>query len=162
MALSLPVKVMVLFWKIHGFKEATIMKRIANIRTLAALLMTSAAVVSCSVKEDIFEEETTIEEEPAVRPEEPAKVYTLSVNATKGGDDETTKALSLDGKTLNATWAQNEEVTVYNKTKKAQLDGTLKAQSDGSSTTLKGSLTGTIENGDELILRFNSANYGHA
>ena len=156
MALSLPVKVLVLHWKIHGIKEATIMKRITNIRTLAALLMASAAIVSCSVKEDIFEEETTIKEEPAVQP---AKVYTLSVNATKGGDDEATKALSLDGKTLNATWAQNEEVTVYNKTKKVPLDGTLKAQSDGNSTTLKGSLTGTIENGDELILRFNSANY---
>ena len=136
------------------------MKRITNIRTLAALLMASAAIVSCSVKEEIFEEETTIEEEPAAQPEEPAKVYTLSVNATKGGDDEATKALSLEGKTLNATWAQNEEVTVYNNTKKVQLYGTLKAQSDGSSTTLKGSLTGTIENGDELILRFNSANYG--
>ena len=132
------------------------MKRFINIRTLAALLMASAAIVSCSVKEDIFEEETTIKEEPAVQP---AKVYTLSVNATKGGDDEATNALSLEGKTLNAAWAQNEEVTVYNNTKKAQLDGTLKAQSDGSSTTLKGSLTGTIENGDELILRFNSANY---
>ena len=128
------------------------MKRITNIRTLAALLMASAAIVSCSVKEDIFEEETIIKEEPA-------KVYTLSVNATKGGDDEATKALSLEGKTLNATWAQNEEVTVYNNTKKVQLDGTLKAQSDGSSTTLKGSLTGTIEKGDELILRFNSADY---
>lgn len=128
------------------------MKRITNIRTLATLLMASAAIVSCSVKEEIFEEETIIKEEPA-------KVYTLSVNATKGGDDEATKALSLDGKTLNAAWAQNEEVTVYNNTKKAQLDGTLKAQSDGSSTTLKGSLTGTIENGDDLILRFNSADY---
>ena len=136
------------------------MKRITNIRTLAALLMASAAIVSCSVKEEIFEEETTIKEEPAVQPAEPAKVYTLSVNATKGGDDEATKALSLDGKRLNATWAQNEEVTVFNNTKKVPLDGTLKAQSDGSSTTLKGSLTGTIENGDELILRFNSASYG--
>lgn len=152
MALSLPVKVMVLLWKLHGNKEATIMKRITNIRTLATLLMASAAIVSCSVKEDIFEEETTIKEEPA-------KVYTLSVNATKGGDDEATKVLSLDGKTLNAAWAQNEEVTVYNNTKKVPLDGTLKAQSDGSSTTLKGNLTGTIENGDKLILRFNSGNY---
>lgn len=152
MALSLPVKVMVLLWKLHGNKEATIMKRITNIRTLAVLLMASAAIVSCSVKEDIFEEETTIKEEPA-------KVYTLSVNATKGGDDEATKVLSLDGKTLNAAWAQNEEVTVYNNTKKVPLDGTLKAQSDGSSTTLKGNLTGTIENGDKLILRFNSGNY---
>ena len=135
------------------------MKRITNIRTLATLLTASAAIVSCSVKEDIFEEETTIEEEPAVQPAEPAKVYTLSVNATKGGDDEATKALSLDGKRLNATWAQNEEVTVFNKTKKVPLDGTLIAQSSGASTELKGTLRGTIENGDELILRFNSANY---
>ena len=157
MALSLSVKVMVLPRKLYGNKEATIMKRITNIRTLATLLMASAAIVSCSVKEDIFEEETTIKEEPAVQP---AKVYTLSVNATKGGDDEATKALSLDGKRLNATWAQNEEVTVFNKTKKVPLDGTLIAQSSGASTELKGTLRGTIENGDELILRFNSANYG--
>ena len=136
------------------------MKRITNIRTLAALLMASAALVSCSFNKEIFEKDTTPEEDPAVQPAEPAKVYTLSVNATKGGDDEATKALSLDGKRLNATWAQNEEVTVFNNTKKVPLDGTLKAQSDGSSTTLKGSLTGTIENGDELILRFNSASYG--
>ena len=135
------------------------MKRITNICTLAALLMASAAIVSCSVKEEIFKEETTIEEEPEVQPEEPAKVYTLSVSATKGGDDETTKALSLDGKTLNASWAEGEKVTVYNKTKKALLEGTLTAQSSGASTTLEGSLTGTIENGDVLILRFNSANY---
>ena len=125
------------------------MKKImTNIRTLAALLIASATFAACSSDDNI------IDEQPASQ-----QVYTLSVSATKGGDEALTRALSLDGKTLNATWAQNEEVTVYNKTKKVPLDGTLKAQSDGSSTTLKGSLTGTIENGDELILRFNSANY---
>ena len=36
------------------------MKRITNIRTLATLLMASAAIVSCSVKEDIFEEEKNL------------------------------------------------------------------------------------------------------
>ena len=128
------------------------MKRITNIRTLATLLMASAAIVSCSVKEDIFEEETTIKEEPA-------KVYTLSVNATKGGDDEATKALSLDGKRLNATWTEGDEVTVYNKTRLAKLDGTLIAQSSGPNTELKGSLRGTIENSDELILSYNNADY---
>ena len=50
-------------------------------------------------------------------------------------------------------------MTVFNKTKKVPLDGTLIAQSSGASTELKGTLRGTIENGDELILRFNSANY---
>jgi len=125
------------------------MKKImTNIRTLAALLIASATFAACSSDDNI------IDEQPASQQE-----YTLSVSATKGGDEALTRALSLDGKTLNATWAQNEEVTVFNNTKKVPLDGTLKAQSDGSSTTLKGSLTGTIENGDELILRFNSANY---
>ncbi len=48
---------MVLPRKLYGNKEATTMKRITNIRTLATLLMASAAIVSCSVKEDIFEED---------------------------------------------------------------------------------------------------------
>lgn len=121
-----------------------------NILSLAALLIVSATFVACTNDDNIIDE-----------PQQPAATgtYTMTVNAQKGGDDATTRALALDGKTLNASWAVGEEVTVYNNTKKAQLDGTLKAQSDGSSTTLKGSLTGTIENGDELILHFNSANY---
>lgn len=121
-----------------------------NILSLAALLIASATFVACTNDDNIINEPQ--------QPANPTGTYTMTIEATKG-DAATTRALTLSGKTLNATWAQNEEVTVYNKTKKALLDGTLKAQSDGSSTTLKGSLTGTIENGDELILRFNSANY---
>ena len=128
-------------------------KMMTNIKTLAALLIASVTFAACSSDDNIIDD-NIIDEQPASQ-----QVYTLSVSATKGGDEALTRALSLDGKTLNATWAQNEEVTVYNKTKKVQLDGTLKAQSSGASTTLEGSLTGTIENGDELILRFNSANY---
>lgn len=121
-----------------------------NILSLAALLIASATFVACTNDDNIINEPQ--------QPANPTGTYTMTIEATKG-DAATTRALTLSGKTLNATWAQNEEVTVYNNTKKVLLDGTLKAQSDGSSTTLKGSLTGTIENGDELILRFNSANY---
>ena len=121
-----------------------------NILLLAALLIASATFVACTNDDNIINEPQ--------QPANPTGTYTMTIEATKG-DAATTRALTLSGKTLNATWAQNEEVTVYNNTKKVLLDGTLKAQSDGSSTTLKGSLTGTIENGDELILRFNSANY---
>jgi hypothetical protein len=77
----------------------------------------------------------------------------MTVNASKGGPA-TNRALSLDGKTLNATWAAGEQVTVYNVTKSAALGGYLEAQSAGASTTLKGSLTGTVEAGDELSLSF--------
>ena len=125
-------------------KENNIMKRyMKSIRTLAVLLMAGAAFVSC-----------TKDEEPA-----PAgKTFTLTVNASKGGDN-ATKNLVLDGHTLNATWAEGEAVTVYNVTKSADLTGTLTAQSSGVSTTLKGSLTGTIEDGDELLLKFLSPSY---
>ena len=100
-----------------------------------------AALVSCK-------KETA----PVSVPEEKApQVYALSVDATKGAD---VKALSLDGKTLNAAWAVGEQVAVYNVTKSAALGGYLEAQSAGASTTLKGSLTGTVEAGDELRLLF--------
>lgn len=121
-----------------------------NILSLAALLIASATFVACTNDDNIINEPQ--------QPANPTGTYTMTIEATKG-DAATTRALTLSGKTLNASWAVGEEVTVYNNTKKVLLDGTLKAQSDGSSTTLKGSLTGTIENGDELILRFNSANY---
>ena len=100
-----------------------------------------AALVSCK-------KETA----PVSVPEEKApQVYALSVDATKGAD---VKALSLDGRTLNAAWAVGEQVTVYNVTRSAALGGYLEAQSTGASTTLKGSLTGTVEADDELRLSF--------
>lgn len=128
-------------------------KIITDIRTLAALLIASATFVACSSDDNIIDD-NIIDEQPASQ-----QVYTLSVSATKGGDEALTRALSLVGKTLNASWAEGEEVTVYNVTKTAVLGGVLTAQSSGSSTTLKGTLTGTIEAGDVLDLLFRGANY---
>lgn len=126
-------------------KEDTTMKKIIfNIKTLAALLMASAAVfTACSSDDNITGEQ------PAALSQQ---TYNMSVNASKG--DAATRALSLSGKTLNATWAAGEKVAVYNVTKSAALGGYLEAQSAGASTTLKGSLTGTIEADDELRLSF--------
>ena len=112
---------------------------------LAALLMAGAAMTACSSDDNIAND--------AQQPVNPTGKYTMTVNASKGGPA-TNRALSLDGKTLNATWAAGEQVTVYNVTKSAALDGYLEAQSAGASTTLKGSLTGTVEAGDELRLSF--------
>ena len=114
----------------------------------------------------------SIAEEPQ-QPENPAKkTYTMTVTASKGGDDSAlaramadagltggdaqTRALSLssDGKTLDATWAEGETVTVYNETKNVDLEGTLTAQTSGASTTLTGTLSGTINADDELSLFF--------
>ncbi len=119
------------------------MKSMLKITCLSAACIAALALVSC-------QKETT--PAPAPAPEQPsAKTYTLTVDATKGDD---VKALSLDGQTLNAAWAVGEQVTVYNVTKSEALGGYLEAQSAGTSTTLKGSLTGTVEAGDELRLSF--------
>lgn len=108
----------------------------------------AALCVACSSTED----DNT---EKKVDPTGP-KTYVMTIDADKGND---TRALSLDDKRLNSTWAQGEEVTVYNVTKSADISGSLVAQSSGASTTLKGTLTGTIEKGDELKLKFLSPNY---
>ena len=110
---------------------------------MAALLLAGvSATVSCT-KDD---------NQPAE-----GKTYHMTITASKGG--ESAKALTVDGTTISATWAEGETVTVYNVTKGAALEGTLAAQSSGASTTLKGSLTGTIEAGDELKLKFCSPDY---
>ena len=120
--------------------------------SLAALLIASATFVACSNDDNI------IDEQP-VQPTQ-SQEYTMTVSAQKGEDEATTRALSLDGSTLNATWGEDDKVTVYNVTKGAALTGTLKAETAGSaSATLKGTLTGTIENGDELWLSFCSGDY---
>ena len=101
-------------------------------------------------------------------PQEPAKVqtYKMSINASKGAENNNQangprKVLGLDGNTLNASWAAGERVTVYNVTKDADLGGYLEAQSSGASTTLLGDLTGAIEAGDVLTLKFLSADYAN-
>ena len=113
-------------------------KNLKSILMLAALLMAGAATTSCSNDEEV--------NEPAV------KTYHMSINVTKGSDA-LTRALSLDGTTLNASWATGEKVYVYSIASSAKL-GYLEAQSDGASTTLDGTLTGTIKVGDMLLLIF--------
>ena len=129
-------------------------KYFSNIRTLAALLMAGAAFAACS------SDENTIEQ-----PANPAgeQVYTLTINATKGGAD--TRALkledsttSLDGKKLTAYWENGEELTVYNETKGSALTGTLTASNaSGATATFSGELTGTIVQGDVLRLSYHTS-----
>lgn len=113
---------------------------ILHILLLAVLLVVPATFTSCS-----SDEQTT----PAV------PTYTLSVEATK--DVSATRALTLEGKTLTASWKTGESVTVYNAS--SDYLGTLTAQSDGASTILSGTLTGTISNDDVLTLKFCSDDY---
>ena len=122
-------------------------KIITDIKSLAALLMAGAALAACSGDDNIVEEQ----------PANPTQhTYTMTIEATKGGDAATTRALALDGNTLNATWQTTDEVAVYNYTQQAALEGHLSPQSDGASATLTGSLTGSVAVDDIIYLRWPS------
>lgn len=97
-------------------------------------------------------------------PEQPAKVqtYHVSIQAGKGDANQQNgprKALGLDGTTLTASWKTGEQVSVRNVTKSTDLTGFLVAESNGVQTMISGDLTGTINAGDELLLRFLSPDY---
>jgi hypothetical protein len=124
---------------------------IATVLLLAAGLLLSCAEVVEPVGPVNGREETVVE-----KPSEPT--YTMEIVAGKGEVGQT-KALTLEGKTLTATWAEGETVTVYNLTTMRDLEGTLVAQSAGASTTLKGALTGSVSVGDKLTLKFLSPSY---
>ena len=131
---------------------------ISNIKTLAALLITGAAFTACSSSNDDI-----IEQQP-VNPTEP-KVYTMTIQASKGSDA-TTRALTLEGKTLTATWKTGETVDVYKVTEEDGDNvytnvGKLTAQADGETATLSGNLTGTFAVNDHFALFFNGGNFDY-
>ena len=114
---------------------------ISSIKTLAIQLMVGVAFAACSSDDDI------VNEQP-VNPTEP-KTYTMTIRASKG-DDAGTRGLSLDGKTLNVTWNEGEEVEVMQRTQVTPEVwtslGKLKAKaSDNGTTMLTGELTGLTE-----------------
>ena len=116
-------------------------KTFANIRTLAAVLMASAALVACNKEHNATAEQTP-------------QVYTLTIQA--GMNDGTqTKALELEGTKLVAKWANDETVDVRFG---ATLLGTLtvsNVSADGKTCTLSGTLTGAIYKHDVLRLYYN-------
>ena len=136
-------------------KENATMKRsiLTNLRTLVALIVTGVALSACSGDDE------NIESPQPSQPVEP-QVYTMTVNATKGdgtANSRMTRALSLNGSTLNATWTAGDVVKVYNSSD-TEL-GTLTAQSSGVSTTLSGSLSPAPSVSEELTLKYLSPNY---
>jgi len=116
------------------------MKKIVSmIQVLAILLMAAIVMTACSGSDD------NIINEQSSNP----KAYTLSIQASKGST--TTRALSLDGKTLRTTWATTENIYV---TKEGSNLGTLSPQTDGATAILKGNLMGDISVKDNLLLTF--------
>ena len=123
-------------------------KTFKNIRTLAALLIASAAFSACS-----NEDSAIIGGQPASEQQAP-QVYTLTIDASMDGGAQT-RALELDGTKLVAKWANDETVDVRSG---ATLLGTLtvsNVSADGKTCTLSGTLTGTIRKEDKLYFYYN-------
>lgn len=124
-------------------------KTFKNIRTLAALLIASAAFTACS-----NEDSAIIGEQPAQQ--QAPQVYTLTLQAGKT-DGAGTRALALNGTKLVAKWEAGDVLTVINVTTPpaVTLGGTLTASNvsaDGKTCTFSGTLTGTIAANDNLVL----------
>ena len=131
-------------------------KNIFNIKTLAALLMAGAAFTACSNEDDLIKEQ----------PVNPTQKYIMTVNATKG-DDATTRALSLSGKTLSAQWAATDEVSVFpeawSSTTTLTPIGTLTAAASATgSTSLAGEVeTTNLNTGDKVQMLFPRATWDY-
>ena len=101
-------------------------------RTLTVLIIALAALTACSSDNEV------LNDQPIVNPMA-SKTYTMTIRASKG-DAAGTRGLSLDGKTLNVTWNEGEEVIVA---QDETTIGTLTAQASSSgTTTLTGEVTG--------------------
>ena len=130
-------------------------KCFSNIRTLAALLM-AGAFAACSSDDNSIEQPAN----PTA-----SKTYTLTVNASKS--DASTRALALDGTKLLAKWAEGDELSVFKAENRTgctagNLLGTISPvagsiSADGAKATFKGNLSGTVSNGDKLMLVYHSA-----
>ena len=82
------------------------------------------------------------------KPVDPNGPWAVTVNAAFANPQG--RAISELGTAITASFATTEDVYVYNGN--TLLEGTLKPEADGTSTTLKGELTGEIASGDKLNL----------
>ena len=115
-------------------------RRFLNLMIVSLVAMT---YTSCSNSDDVID-----------TPDPIVKTYTMSIEAQKGSNG--TRALDLDGNTLNSTWTAGETVKVYEGNTEL---GTLTAQGNGANTSLKGTLTGDLSVDDELTLKYLSPDY---
>ena len=132
-------------------KEATNMKKtIISLSALTIAVALTTSFTSCS------NEDLTVIQQPT------EQTHTICIPATF---DNGTRAVTFDdgdakgGKPTNHTlFKENEDVFVYNITKRAMLEGSLNPSDiseDGKTCNLTGELDGDIDEGDKLKLLYN-------
>lgn len=120
-----------------------------SIKTLAALLIAAAGMTFTACSGD--DSDSSSNTQPQPQPQQP-QVYTMTVQATKGGDAQT-RALADNGSTLTATWATTEHV--YVQKGDTWVTGSLQPQSAGTTAKLFGNLSGVaFAAGDNVTLQF--------
>lgn len=109
------------------------MKHTKTINVLLALLTAGTVLTACS-----SDEETPVQ----------VKTYYMTINATKHVSESmarATRALTLTGSTLTASWATSEHVyvqgTLLSDGSKFWFNGTLSPQSEGTNTELNGTIS---------------------
>ena len=128
-------------------------KFMTDIKTLAILLITGAAFTACSSSDDDI----------INQPQNPteSKVYTLVVKATKdnAANSRTTRALSLDDKTLNAYWSGEETIEVGQNGVK--IGTATAAPSANGETTITATLTSAPNPKDDLTFYLGGGNFNY-
>ena len=104
------------------------------------------------------EKEDNTGENGKQKPVDPQGPWAVTVNAALANPQG--RALSEQGTAITAAFATTENVYVYNGN--TLLEGTLKPEADGTSTTLKGELTGEIASGDKLNLFYPKTEINYA
>lgn len=109
---------------------------------MGTLLIAGATLLGCSKSDD-----TTVR--PADKTAAGPVQYVINLSTSN------TKAIVDPGDgTLTVTWKAGDKVSVENLTTKTKYEEKLVAESDGASTTLKGTFSGNFNIGDELELTF--------
>lgn len=123
---------------------------------ISAMALIAAMCLSACNKVEITEDPI---DEPGIEVT-PSQGWKVAISATMGGAG--TKALAEDPDTHNliATFETTDNIFVYNKTKKTMDSSPLHPDRDGASVTLTGTLAGSYEEGDELVLCYNSGSTG--
>jgi len=85
---------------------------------------------------------------------DPEEGYPISIQATKAGSDDITRALTLDGTTLTTAWAADERVYVYKNDAGEKVATLIPTEINGVTCTLTGTITGTYTTDDKLVLYY--------
>ena len=125
--------------RINGMKKSIFLK-------ISAITFLMAGVVFCGCSNSNDE---PIEPVGPVGP----KTYSLTVEASKGGSAKT-RALTEGENSLVSTWEKDDQVFV--KHGSTWCDGSLKPQSEGQTTTLRGMITfnGEVKVNDDLTFQY--------